>query len=882
VKTPQTTKAPVSDAPPLLPAHTVASLQGEEALAIFARRGQEGLLLTSSRGRLQTRLVGPDGAPKSADAIDVAPIPEGTQLAALRAAGDGYLVAWVESVEKNSALKLLPLDAAGKARGTPTLVVQSADEVSWIDVLPTSKGALLLWEVPRDERSDVVVVPVVAGKPSGTPAVAVRDALNWQAVGTEQGAAVAAVMAPRPTADAKDAASRGSKTGSVSLFEVSAAGAVSAPVTVSAEPTAHADISVVEVEGSYVIAWTDTREIDASVMIAAVAPGGKVTSAPHRATPPFGEQALVSLVASAYGPSADRGKRALIAWEDLLGVPHEGRLIHLATVGPDGAVGKERASLIFSSSGPPDIVADGAGFAAITLAPASLAKSDAPKDAPIWPTYVRFGPDLSVLASEPVRADAFGATGGVPYFVRGLSCQAGTCTTLAGSAGTPANLSLVSLPIRESAWRMPARRDAEEQPPRARSVTALYEGEHLTEVTAQSTASGGSLVAWVTYVLEGPAGERAKPKDDDPGATLGLRPISAQGAPGKTQILSRRALSIGGVALSAAPPPAAGKPAETAVAWVARERGEAQVFLTKVGDDGEKLAQKKLTVVPRKKQGGVTSDCSDVAIAFAPADAAQSKPGQAAGAAAPAPATDGWVTAWVDTRDGNAEVYVAKVDRTLKKVVPDRRITSAPGDSAEVQLLVRGKEVLLVWSDARKDPDGGNADIYLARLDARTLQKIGEETLLFGSAGHSRSPVLLSSEAGLSVAWIEEATGDGKQPGEPGVRFARIDEKGTVIGAPILARGEDGAAVTSNALSCGPASCRGVLTSAVGETLLLGSYSLSQAGALTPMKTLASLSGGAAADVSLSFAGASGSPLFFADNAIGGTGRVRMMTIDWP
>lgn len=48
------------------------------------------------------------------------------------------------------------------------------------------------------------------------------------------------------------------------------------------------------------------------------------------------------------------------------------------------------------------------------------------------------------------------------------------------------------------------------------------------------------------------------------------------------------------------------------------------------------------------------------------------------------------------------------------------------------------------------------------------------------------------------------------------------------------------------------------------------------------MKTLASLSGGAAADVSLAFAGASGSPLFFADNAIGGTGRVRMMMIDWP
>lgn len=884
VKTPPAPTHAALRGPALLPAHLVASLEAEDALAVFARRGQEGLLLTSSHGRMLSRLVSADGAPKNVDPIDVAPLPEGVELAALRAVSDGYVAAWVEGVDKNSALKVLSLDAAGKARGAPTLVVQSAEVISWVDLLPNEKGVILLWETPRDDRSDVSIAPIVGGKAASPPAIAVRDALNWHAVGSAQGAAIAAVLAPRgASTNDQDDEDQGSKRGSVALFEVSPAGAVSPPVMVSPERTAHADIDVVEASGSYILAWTDTREIDASVMLAAVAKGGKVTKAPHKATAPFGEQALVSLTAEEYGSGAAPSKKVLLAWEDLLGVPRDGRLIHLATVSPDSAVSDGRASLLFSSSGPPDLVADGDGFAAITLAPTSLQKpgEGGPKDPPIWPVHVRFGPDLSVLAAEPVRAEPFSSTDGVPYFVRGLSCGGGVCTTLAGGSGSPAPLTLVSLPVRESPWRAPARREPPEQPPRASTVTALYEGAHLSRVTASSTEGGASLAAWITYVLEGPAEEGAKGKaDDTPGATLGLRPISSQGAPGKTVILSRKALSIGGVSLASAPPPSAGKPVETAVAWVARERGEAQVFVTKVGGDGQKIAQQKLTVVPRKKRDGIMNECSDVAIAY--------DPGATAGPAA-AKGSDGWIIAWVDTRDGNAEVYVAKVDRQLKKIVPDRRITTAPGDSAEVQIVVRGKEAFLVWSDARKNPDEGNADIYLARLDARSLQKIGDDTLLFASAGHSRSPSFVAAPTGLSVSWIEEATGEGGKPaegstsaGEPGLRLARVDEKGVVIGAPILVRGDEGAPVTSAALSCGSKACRGMLTSAVGETLLVGSFELPSSGAPSALKTLASLSGGAAQDVSLAFAGAAGSPLFFADNAIGGTGRVRMMTIEWP
>lgn len=889
------------DGPPFLPSHVIAELDDENVSPHFARRGAEGLFFYSSRGRFWTRLVGQDGAPKTAQPVDIAPAPGGpggVPFATLRAAGDGYLAAWVEQVERNHAVKLLALDAAGQARGAPILVTQSVDELSWIDLLPNAKGALLLWEIRRDDKVDVHTIPVTGGKPAGAGSLAAREVLNWQAVATERGAAIAAVL-PGPARAAEKDESPASKTGSVALVEVDAAGKVSAPVTVSAEPTAQVDVDLVEVGGKYVLAWTDTRGIDATVMLAAVLPGGKIASAPHRATAPFGEQALVELVATPYGPGAEPAKEALLAWDELLTVPQGGRLIHLAPVRPDASVGEARGVLTFSSSGPPDLAIAGDGFAAVTLAPASLAEGahaegaqgEARSDAPVWPTYVRFGPDMSVLAAEPVRAAPFASNGGVPYFVRGLSCHAGACTTFAGGSGVPAPLALVSLPVRASAWRPPARKDGAEAPPRATSVTALADGDHLAKVASTSLPGGGSLVGWVTYFLEGPVEDGGKAKGAEGlTATVGVRSIAASGEPGKTAVISQRAMSIGGVALASAPPPASGKPGETVVAWVARERNEPQVFLTKVGEDGAKLAQKKLTVVPRKKPAGakgaaaVPSECSDVAIAYAPPAAAADKP------AGKPDTKDGFIVAWVDTRDGNAEIYAAKVDRTLTKIGPDKRITSAPGDAAEVQIAMRGNEAWLVWSDARTSVEEGNGDIYLVRLDARSLQKIGEETRLFASEGHSRSPSFASTQGDLSVAWIEEPTDAGKpggggaaEGGDAGLRIARIGDKGSVLGAPSLVRGEGGAWVTSAAVSCGAKSCRGALTSLVGETLLLGAFELGlgSSNGAGPLKLLAALPGGAGQDVSLAFGTPSATSLFFADNAVGGTGRVRWMSIAW-
>ncbi|MRG92840.1 hypothetical protein [Polyangium spumosum] len=847
--------------PALLPSYVLARLDDENAAPYVARRGEQMLLFYDAGGRLFTRLCNADGKPRTAEPIDVGPAAAEMPVATVEAVGDGYLAAWVEGMKSNAAVKVLSLDATGAARGAPITIAQSADEVSWVEIVAGPSSALVVWEVPREDHFDVLAAPVTPGKTPSPAVVLAHDALGWDLVTTERGAAIATVVA---ATGAQDEAEQG-RIGRVLYADVDFTGKVSAPVVVNPEATAQNDIVVARAGKRALIGWTDVRNIDSSVYVAAVEPGGTIVTPPKRATTPVGEQALVSLVSG-----AGAGKRALLAWEDLLRSPREGRLIHLATMDPDGKLGAERATLVFSASGPPDITADGDGFAALTLAPTTSAEGPLPKDAPIWPIFVRFGPDMNVRASEPVRAEPFASTEGIPYLTRSLSCQAGACTTLAASGGSPATLAAVALPVRQSPWRAPASRDPDEVPPRPLGVTALYDGEHLARVAAAERPSGGSLAAWVTYHIEGNSDVGRRPaRKDEPLATVGVRAVSAAGVPGKTQILSRRGLSIGGVAIASAP---GGKVEESALVWAARDKNDAQVQIAKLGPEGDKLAQKPLTTITRKpNKDGVPSEVSDVAVAYAP----PSEPGKST--------DDGFIVAWVDTRDGNAEVYAARVDRTLRKVVQDRRITEAIGDSAEVQIVVRGKETLLVWSDARSNPEDGSGDIHVVRLDTRTLQKVGPETRIFASPAHSRSPSVALAGDRVVVAWIEEAAPDAKpEASEAGVRIAVIDERGANVGTPRLVRGEEQSAVTSVAVTCAASKCRGVLTSALRESMLLDAFEFAPGAPPGPLKALAALTGGANADVSPSFAGREGTSLFFGDDAVGGTGRVRFMTIGWP
>ena len=70
-----------------------------------------------------------------------------------------------------------------------------------------------------------------------------------------------------------------------------------------------------------------------------------------------------------------------------------------------------------------------------------------------------------------------------------------------------------------------------------------------------------------------------------------------------------------------------------AVAWVAREGAKAQVHVSRVDRLGRRTKDVQLTSTP--------GNTTEVAIAWA---------------------GGGWVVAWIDTRDGNGEVYATKAN----------------------------------------------------------------------------------------------------------------------------------------------------------------------------------------------------------------------------
>ena len=837
----------------MLPAHVIGRFEDEQSVPYIGRRGDEMLLVFNAKGKLFSRLLGVDGAPKS-DIIELGVSVGDVSNATIAPVGDAWIVAWVEGLKGNATVRAMTLDASGHARGAASMLAQSADDVGFVEVIAGTNAALVVWEVPRDAYFDVIAVPVKPGQTPGAGVVLARRVLGWGMTSTDGGAAIATLV------DASAEALDQGRTGRVLYADVDLDGKVAPPVTVSAEASAQGDLVVTRAGARTMLAWTDMREIDSCVYVAAVERGGRVVTAPRRATPQLGEQALVTIVSGA-GPKP----RTLLAWEDILKTPRESRLIHLGLLDADAVLQSERATLVLTADGPPDIVVDGDGFAMTTLAAIGSASRPSTSETPIWPAFVRLGPDLSVRASEPIRVEAFAATDGIPSLTRGLSCHNGACTTLASVPGPPTTVAMVGLPVRSTSWQAPASRDPNETPPFARAVTSIYDGEHLAKVAATELAGGTSLAAWATYFIESNDVGQGKPsKKPEPLASVGVRAVSSTGVLGKTQIISDRAVSIGGVALAHTP-----ALDEAVMAWVSREKGETQVQLAKLGPDGTKVTQKPVTNVKRKApKGGAPSEASDVAVAYAPATDPRGG------------ADDGWVVAWVDTRDGNAEVYAARVDRTLRKVVADRRITDAPGDSAEVQVVIRGKEVVVVWSDARQSPDEGNGDIYAVRLDARTLRELGPPMRLFSSAGHSRSPAVGLAGDNIVVAWIEDASTDGSNA-DAGVRFATIDSRGALAGATTLVRGEEGSTISSVALTCAATRCRAVTAAGIRESMQIDAFEVNPGAPPGPRKTLIALAGGANADVSPSFAGSSGNALFFGDDSSSGSGRVRFISIGW-
>jgi Tol biopolymer transport system component len=120
-----------------------------------------------------------------------------------------------------------------------------------------------------------------------------------------------------------------------------------------------------------------------------------------------------------------------------------------------------------------------------------------------------------------------------------------------------------------------------------------------------------------------------------------------------------------------------------------------------------------------------------------------------------APMPSGYGLAWEDERHGNAEIYFARLDTSGTVTGGPTRVTDDPAASKEPSVVWTGSEFVVAWDDYRD----GNAEIYVARLDSDALE-VGDDVRVTDHAWDSVLPSLAWTGVGLGVAWSDYRDGN--------------------------------------------------------------------------------------------------------------------------
>lgn len=692
---------------------------------------------------------------------------KGASLATVRPIKSGGLVVTARKTERGHLVEAVVAGWDGAPRGAAKLLRESPDPILWVDAVATRDGAVVAFAAKTQRGAELRLLAVDGGgTPLGSSEVAAQQATAWQLARHGDGASL--VWMQRSDAGHK-----------ISVTPVGPTGAPLPPQVVR-DAAMDPDVDAAPLRDELAVAWAEGGVLT----VALVDKSGKVAVKPTQPVPGLRPQALVGVATS--------GARVLVAWDEARTDAKGGRRIELATLGPDlGRVtGRAAVTMGVRDETAPTIEATQDGFAFLTLA-RTCKKDDPCEEAPILPTIVRASIDLDTLASEPVFVDLL--NGESPELAWGLSCKA-TCSLVAAG---PQSAMLVQLEGGAGLHKPAARSLASSGVPAPERLASLGVPVRIAAAAA-TPVDGGGLVAWVSEHHDGDpppplpqdVDARAEAEKDrlhksDPkrgSARAGIVtvvPVDAKGGLKKPATLSVRAHSPGGVAIARGDEGAL-------VAWVARDDGDPQVFLTKVGLDGKRKAQTMLT---REK-----GEAGEVTLAKM---------------------DDGHVVAWVDGRDGNGEVYAARVDKNLGRRGPDTRLTDAPGNASSVALRIKGDEAWVAFSDGRSAPDGAG-DPFVARVRLSDGKKIGEESRLAASPLHARSLRFVEVGGEVGVVWIDEPTA-GKDPSQSKLQVAWLDAKGAAKSTETIELA--GGAPRGLALACDAGACRVALLRSEGDAL---------------------------------------------------------------
>jgi predicted RecA/RadA family phage recombinase len=118
--------------------------------------------------------------------------------------------------------------------------------------------------------------------------------------------------------------------------------------------------------------------------------------------------------------------------------------------------------------------------------------------------------------------------------------------------------------------------------------------------------------------------------------------------------------------------------------------------------------------------------------------------------------------AWYDYRDGNEEIYFARISKSGVKQGDDIRITNI-SSSDHPSLVWTGEEYGVAWCDYQD----GNEEIYFARI-SKSGVKQGDDIRITNDSGSSTFPSLVWTGEEYGVAWCDDRDGNEE------IYFARI------------------------------------------------------------------------------------------------------------
>jgi hypothetical protein len=511
---------------------------------------------------------------------------------------------------------------------------------------------------------------------------------------------------------------------------------------------------------------------------------------------------------------------AMVAWEESRGRKGP-RRIHADVL--DAGELSLGATLTLQNGNQPEIAATKDGFA--MLASTRLcAASDTQEQclaAGFSPGVIAFDARGAITGGDVLPLAEIAS----PSFAWNLACGAKGCVVLEATSEPKTRVFAAPVLLRAGSMKVAATPAPPPDAPEIAALETIASGAAVIDVA--STQVGGGWLASIVVANE-----------DGATATLTVRALDGSGS----TIVSKRALPIGGVAMAASEDSAA-------IAWVTRDANDPQVHVTKVDRHAKKLAELQLTTAK--------GDAGDVALAFM---------------------DGGFVVAWVDARDGNGEVYAARIGKDFQRPQRQERLTSAPGDATDLTMFASGDLAWLAWADPRESPKDGFADIWVSAIGSDAKIKVAEQRVL-PTAAHSRSPSLCKSGTGVAVAWIEEAPAgaDPKTTLNYGAMLALLDETGKRSEPIRITTAGEGFATGVWLDPRSNERVRGVLSRATTDDLHLDAF---EAGArLTVAWPLVLLDGPPSLDVPLAYAG--DALLFGDDGPTPADRRLRRTVLRW-